>query len=63
MIGFPEKVTAYTDGLDQRGFLSDGLTYDATLSNLELIGEAATRVPGSVRNANPQVPWRLPKYT
>lgn len=59
MIGFVEKVTAYTAGLDLSGFLSDGLTYDATLRNLELIGEAATQVPESVRTANPQVPWRL----
>lgn len=45
MIGFAEKVMAYTDGLDQDGFLNDGLTYDATLHNLELIGEAATSCP------------------
>lgn len=59
MIGFAEKVMAYTDGLDQDGFLSDGLTYDATLRNLELIGEAATHVPEAVRSANAHIPWRL----
>jgi len=59
MIGFADKVMAYTDGLDQDGFLNDGLTYDATLRNLELIGEAATHVPEAVRSANPQIPWRL----
>lgn len=58
MIGFADKVMAYTDGLDQDGFLSDGLTYDATPRNLELIGEAATHVPEAVRSANPH-PWRL----
>ncbi|TCT24283.1 HepT-like ribonuclease domain-containing protein [Thiobaca trueperi] len=59
MIGFADKVVAYTDGLDQDGFLSDGLIYDATLRNLELIGEAATHVPEAVRSANPQIPWWL----
>ncbi|MBV5275739.1 MAG: DUF86 domain-containing protein [Lamprocystis purpurea] len=59
MIGFAEKVMTYTAGLDQEGFLCDDLAYDATLRNLELIGEAATHVPESVRTANPQVPWRL----
>ena len=34
MIGFAEKVLAYTDGLDQDGFIRDGLVYDATLRNL-----------------------------
>jgi len=45
MIDFAGKVLAYTDGLDQAGFVASGLTYDATLRNLELIGEAATHIP------------------
>ena len=59
MISFAEKVIAYTDGLDQELFIASGLNYDATVRNLELIGEAATRVPDAVRAAHPQVPWRL----
>jgi Protein of unknown function DUF86 len=41
MIGFADKVIAYTNGLDQDRFIQNGLNYDATLRNLELIGEAA----------------------
>lgn len=48
MIEFSENVQAYTAGLDEDGFLSDRRTYDATLRNLELIGEAATHIPKSV---------------
>ena len=59
MIGFAAKVIAYTQGLDQNGFVADSRTYDATMRNLELIGEAATRVPEAVRAAHPQLPWRL----
>jgi uncharacterized protein with HEPN domain len=59
MIAFAEKVIAYTDGLDQERFVASGLNYDATVRNLELIGEAATHVPDAVRAAHPQVPWRL----
>ena len=58
MIGFSEKVIEYTKGLDQQAFAAGGLNYDATLRNLELIGEAATHVPEAVRSANAQVPWR-----
>jgi len=29
------------------------------LRNLELIGEAATRIPEEIRSQNPQIPWRL----
>lgn len=59
MIGFAEKVAAYTNGLDQATFIASGLNYDATLRNLELIGEAAAHVPDAVRSANLQIPWRL----
>ncbi len=59
MIDFAEKVLSYTEGLDQTGFEMSGMTYDATLRNLELIGEAATRIPGDVRAAHPEIPWRM----
>lgn len=59
MIGFAEKVVAYTEGLDQVGFVASGLNYDATLRNLELIGEAATNIPDEVRKQYSQAPWRM----
>lgn len=58
MISFAEKVSLYTDGLDQERFVSSGLNYDATARNLELIGEAATRIPSDVREAAHHIPWR-----
>lgn len=58
MIEFANKCLGYTAGLDQQGFIASGITYDATLRNLELIGEAASRVPESVRTSWPDVPWR-----
>ncbi|GHC35001.1 HepT-like ribonuclease domain-containing protein [Aidingimonas halophila] len=59
MIGFAEKALAYTEGLQQHEFLAHGLTYDATLRNLELIGEAATRIPNEVRAEHSDIPWRM----
>lgn len=59
MIGFAEKVIVYTQGLDQDGFVRSGLNYDATVRNLELIGEAATHIPDEIHQTNPQIPWRL----
>ncbi|MXZ97593.1 MAG: DUF86 domain-containing protein [Acidimicrobiaceae bacterium] len=58
MIDFAERAVAYTSGLDQDAFVADGRTYDATLRNLELVGEAATHIPERVRQANRQVKWR-----
>lgn len=59
MIGFAEKVLVYTGGLDQAAFVRDQRTYDATLRNLELIGEAASRIPADVRAQNPDIQWRV----
>ncbi len=58
MIGFAEKVIAYTDGFDQNRFVVSGLNYDATIRNLELLGEAATHIPAEIREANSAIPWR-----
>jgi len=58
MIGFAEKAIAYTNGLDQDGFVASGLNYDATVRNLELMGEAATHIPAKIRDAHPAIPWR-----
>jgi uncharacterized protein with HEPN domain len=58
MIGFAENVIAYTHGLDKDNFTGGGLNYDATLRNLELIGEAATHIPDEVRMKNQHIPWR-----
>jgi uncharacterized protein with HEPN domain len=59
MIDFGGKVLTYTNGLNQAGFVAHGLIYDATLRNLELIGEAATHIPDEVRIAHPEIPWRI----
>jgi uncharacterized protein with HEPN domain len=59
MIGCCEKVLAFTQGLDQAQFVADAMRFDATVRNLELIGEAASHIPQGVRNAHPAIPWRM----
>ncbi len=59
MIAFAEKVLAYTAGLDQATFVTSDVVYDATLRNLEMIGEAANRIPAAIRAGIPDIPWRL----
>ncbi|MDO3376550.1 HepT-like ribonuclease domain-containing protein [Geoalkalibacter halelectricus] len=59
MLGFAEKVLSYTHGLDQKSFVSNPLVYDASLRNLELIGEAATHIPEKIRATYPEIPWRM----
>jgi uncharacterized protein with HEPN domain len=59
MIGFASNALSYTDGLTKAEFVADTRTYDATLRNLELIGEAGRHVPQEVRSAHPEIPWRM----
>jgi uncharacterized protein with HEPN domain len=58
MILFAEKVQRYTQNLDQASFIKSEPYYDATLRNLELIGEAATNIPQDIKTNNPEIPWR-----
>ena len=59
MVAFCGKVVDYTRGFTRESFAADTIRYDATLRNLELIGEAATHVPAEVRAVAPDVPWRM----
>lgn len=59
MIRFAENVLAYTSGLDRETFVLTGLNYDASLRNLELIGEAAAHIPEEFRAEHAAIPWRL----
>jgi uncharacterized protein with HEPN domain len=58
MLRFAGKVLRYTKGQTQTEFVGNALVYDATLRNLELIGEAASKIPESVRQKHPAIPWR-----
>jgi len=59
MMAFASKVIAYTEGMRQQDFIDSGISYDAVLRNLELIGEAAMHVPDAVRQAHSEIPWRM----
>lgn len=58
MIGFARKAIDYTQALDRTGFSADSLRRDATLRNLELLGEAATHIPPEIRADHGHIPWR-----
>ena len=57
MVEFCEKALSYTNGMERAEFFADRLTYDATLRNIQLIGEAAQCIPDEVTSRYPDIPW------
>jgi uncharacterized protein with HEPN domain len=52
------KVRRYTLGLSKEAFSADERTVDAVLRNLEVIGEAAKKVPDEIRSRSPKIDWK-----
>jgi uncharacterized protein with HEPN domain len=53
-----EKISTYVGTMEKDAFLKDGRTVDAVVRNLEIIGEAASRIPDDFKGAHPEIPWR-----
>ena len=52
-----EKALSYVAGLSYEDFLGDSKTQDAVVRNLEVLGEAARRIPAEVQKKHLQIPW------
>ena len=52
------KIRRFIEGMSYEGFSADERTRDAVIRNLEIIGEAAKRLPDDVIARAPGVPWR-----
>jgi uncharacterized protein with HEPN domain len=53
-----ENIQKFTKGRNKKKFLSDKLTQDAVIRNLEIIGEATKRIPYSIRDKYPKIEWK-----
>lgn len=49
------KLKKYTAHLDKEGFISGDMAADAVVRNLEIIGEAANRIPEEFRARHPEI--------
>ncbi|SOD89388.1 DUF86 domain-containing protein [Caenispirillum bisanense] len=52
------RCRSYTEGMDEGAFAADQRTIDAVARNLEIVGEAAARMPEPIQERHPLVPWR-----
>ena len=52
-----ERIALYCAGMDFDSFCFNQLVIDGVVRNLEVIGEAAKKVPLLVQQAHPALPW------
>ena len=51
-------IREYTAGMTFEGFVADRKTVDAAVRNLEIIGEAAGKLPNDILGSMPEIEWR-----
>lgn len=52
-----QQFERYTKGMSENEFLSDSMTHDAVVRQIEIIGEAARNISDKFREQHPNLPW------
>ncbi len=58
ILGAIKKIRKYSKGVTEDEFVKNGMLVDAVIRNLEIIGEASSRLSPSFRNENKEIEWR-----
>jgi uncharacterized protein with HEPN domain len=53
-----DEINQFTKGMDFKIFASDRKTVNAVLRSLEVIGEAAKKIPEKLRSKYLKIPWK-----
>jgi len=53
-----DLIADYIRGYNEEGFAGESKTRDAVIRQFEIIGEAVKDLPGTLREREPQIPWR-----
>lgn len=52
-----ERIIRYTEGMHYDAFISDSKTVDATVRNIQILGEAAGQIPKDFQTQYPEIEW------
>jgi uncharacterized protein with HEPN domain len=52
-----DRILEYTEGMAYNNFVKSKITVDAVVRNLEVIGEAARKLPSEIKAKSPEVEW------
>ena len=58
MLESARKITRFTADCGLENFVANDMMYDAVLYNLQVLGEAAKKIPDPVRQRYPEIDWR-----
>jgi uncharacterized protein with HEPN domain len=58
MLNATDQILEYCDGCDYKKFINNKIIQDAVIRNLEILGEAATRLPNDFVKLYPNLPIR-----
>jgi uncharacterized protein with HEPN domain len=56
-----DRTSLYTEGLSFQAFATNFMVLEACLYNIQIIGEAVTKLPDSIKKQEIGVPWALMK--
>ena len=52
-----DKIRLYTKDVDFEKFISNPMIIDAVVRNIEIIGEASSKIPEEIKNNFSEIPW------
>jgi uncharacterized protein with HEPN domain len=56
-----ERISIYTESLTFEGFIANYMIVEACLYNIQIIGEAVSKLPDDIKTSESQIPWVLIK--
>jgi len=58
LLSAAEETQRFTKGIALEEFLQDRKTSNAVIRSLEVMGEAAKKIPEELRSRYPEIPWK-----